>query len=77
MVMNWSATIFFSVHMAWIEMTNEIYIYIHGTLHIDVNSHELAYSVRGMKGGITHRVATAQRLDIKERKDLVALKKLE
>lgn len=53
------------------------YIYIHGTLHIDVNSHELAYSVRGMKGGITHRVATAQRLDIKERKDLVALKKLE
>ena len=33
--------------------------------------------IKGRKGDGTHRVATAQRLDIKERKDLLALKKLE
>lgn len=48
--------------------------------HIDANSHELADSRAGDEGREsdgTYRVATAQRLDIKESEDFFALEELE
>lgn len=80
MVANLSAMVFLSARMALIEMTDEWDICYSASRRIIMRIPTIADSVRGIKGRKgdgTHRVATAQGLDIKERKDLLALEKLE